>query len=122
MINVICDTSFLIHLATKRIKNLDNLVVEIGSINFLVPEVVKYELEKLINNSEKKSKISMTIDYIQKFETIPITGKFADEELFNYATTHSIVLATLDKELKKKIRKLGKSIMTIHNDKILFEN
>ncbi|MEK6817844.1 MAG: twitching motility protein PilT, partial [Thermoproteota archaeon] len=30
MVEVICDTSFLIHLATRRIKNIDNIDVEIG--------------------------------------------------------------------------------------------
>ncbi|MGB1428855.1 MAG: twitching motility protein PilT, partial [Nitrosopumilus sp.] len=31
MVEVICDTNFLIHLATRRIKNIDNLDTEIGS-------------------------------------------------------------------------------------------
>jgi len=29
LVEVICDTNFLIHLATKRIKNIDNLDMEI---------------------------------------------------------------------------------------------
>ena len=28
MVEIICDTNFLIHLATKRIKNIDNIDVE----------------------------------------------------------------------------------------------
>ena len=56
MVEVLCDTNFLIHLATKRIKNIDNLDMEIGSISFVVPEVVKNELIKLQANSRKKSR------------------------------------------------------------------
>ena len=48
MVEVICDTNFLIHLATRRIKNIDNLDMEIGSISFIIPEVVKNELIKLL--------------------------------------------------------------------------
>ena len=53
MVEVICDTNFLIHLATRRIKNIDNLDVEIGQITFVVPEVVKNELSKLAKSPKK---------------------------------------------------------------------
>ena len=48
MVEVICDTSFLIHLATKKIKNLSNIETEIGSINFVVPQIVIKELKHLL--------------------------------------------------------------------------
>ena len=54
MVEVICDTNFLIHLATKRIKNIDNIDVEIGLISFVVPKVVQDELFNLKNDSKKK--------------------------------------------------------------------
>jgi len=54
LVEVICDTNFLIHLATRRIKNIDNLDVEIGQITFVVPQVVKNELSKLAKKPRKK--------------------------------------------------------------------
>ena len=59
MVEVICDTNFLIHLATRRIKNIDNLDMEIGSISFIVPEVVKNELIKLQEIPEKNQEITI---------------------------------------------------------------
>ena len=56
MVEVICDTNFLIHLATRRIKNIDNLDVEIGQITFVVPQVVKNELLELAKNPDKNKK------------------------------------------------------------------
>ena len=47
MVEVICDTNFIIQLATKRIKNLDNINMEIGQLTFVVPQAVKNELTKL---------------------------------------------------------------------------
>ena len=70
MVDVICDTSFLIHIATKRIKNIDNLDVEIGSISFVVPEVVKKELLKLHIIPEKKQDIEKTLNYIKNLKSI----------------------------------------------------
>ena len=121
MVEVICDTSFLIHLATKRIKNIDNLDSEIGSLTFLVPEVVHNELNKLIKNPKKKEQISLTLDYIKKFKSLPIKGSFADKELLDYASRNHVIIATMDKELKKHIKIFGNSILTIHNNQILLE-
>lgn len=122
MVEVICDTSFLIHLATKRIKNLDNLDVEIGQITFVIPQVVKNELLELEKNSEKKQDVQATLNYINFFKTISILGSFADKELIDYVSKNRVIVATMDKELKKQIKMLGSSILSIHNDKIVLEN
>ncbi len=122
MVEIICDTNFLIHLATKRIKNLDNLDVEIGQITFVIPQVVKNELLELEKNPEKKQDIQATLNYIKNFKTIQILGSFADKELIDYVSKNRVIVATMDKELKKQIKIFGSSIMSIHNDKIVLEN
>lgn len=122
MVNVICDTSFLIHLATKRIINFDNLEVEIGILNFIVPEVVLTELQNLLKNRTKQLEISRTLDYIKNFETLSILGTFADKELIDYILKNKGIVATLDKALKNEIISNGGSIITIHNNKIIFQN
>ncbi len=122
MVDVICDTNFLIHLATRRIKNLDNLDVEIGKITFVVPQVVKNELSELIKKPEKKQDIQSTQNYIKNFKTIPILGSFADKELLDYVSKNRIIVATMDRELKKQIKNNGSSIMSFSNDKIILES
>ena len=122
MVEVLCDTNFLIHLATKRIKNIDNLDMEIGSISFIVPEVVKNELTRLKEIPEKNQEITVTLNFIKKFKTIPINGNYADQELINYVKNNRSIIGTMDKGLKNKIKKLGSSILSIHNDKIVLES
>ncbi|MBT8173894.1 MAG: twitching motility protein PilT [Nitrosopumilus sp.] len=122
MVEVICDTNFLIHLATKRIKNIDNLDVEIGQITFVVPQVVKNELLELEKNLEKKQKIELTLNYIKKFKIIPINGSFADKEILEYISQNTAIVATMDKELKKQIKQNGSSIMSFSNNKIILES
>ena len=65
LVDVICDTNFLIYLATKRIKNLDYLNQEIGQINFVIPRVVLHELKKLQKNKVKHDDVLHTLDYIK---------------------------------------------------------
>jgi len=122
LVEVICDTSFLIHLATNRIKNLDNLDVEIGQITFVVPQVVKNELSELEKKSEKKQEIQSTLNYIKNFKIIPIQGSFADKEILEYISKNRVIVATMDKELKKQIKHNESSIMSFSNNKIVLES
>jgi len=122
LVEVICDTSFLIHLATRRIKNIDNLDTEIGSISFVVPEVVKNELTKLQNNPEKKQEIITTLNFIKNLKIISIQGNFADKELIDYVKTNRSIVGTMDKALKKQIKQAGSSILSFSQDKIILES
>lgn len=122
MVEVICDTNFLIHLATRRIKNIDNLDTEIGSIYFTVPEVVKNELIRLQQIPEKNQEITATLNFIKNLKIIPINGVYADQELINYVKNNRSIIGTMDKNLKNKIKKLDSSILSIHNDKIVLES
>jgi len=122
LVEVICDTSFLIHLATKRIKNIDNIDVEIGQITFVVPQVVQNELDVLIKNPQKNQAAIVTKDFIKNFKTIPISGNFADKALIDYVKKNRVIIGTMDKELKKQIKELDSSIMSFLNDKIILES
>lgn len=122
MVEVICDTSFLIHLATQRIKNIDRLDVEIGEITFVVPQVVKNELSELAKKPDKKQDIELTQEYIKNFKIVPISGTFADKELLDYVLKNRIIVATMDKDLKKQIKNKGSSIMSFLNNRIILES
>jgi len=122
LVEVICDTNFLIHLATTRIKNIDNLDVEIGPISFVVPKVVQEELQNLKNDVHKKQAIQATLDFIKNFKVIPIFGTYADKELINFVKKNGGIIGTMDKILKKEIKKNGGSIISFLNDKIILES
>ena len=122
MVEVICDTSFLIHLATRKIKNIDSVNTEIGQIQFVVPSVVLAELEKLSKNQEKKQDATATLEFAQKLKIIEMSGKFADQAIIEYVRNHRGMIATMDKELKNKIKSLNGSIISFSNDKIVLES
>lgn len=121
MVEVICDTSFLIHLANHRIKNLATLDTDIGNIRFLVPEIVHAELVKLAKQEEKTKAVSATIQYIKNFKKINIGGTFADDSIIQYVKESGGIIATIDKELKYKIKNYGGSVISIANNRIVLE-
>ena len=60
MVEIICDSSFLLILASKRIKNLANVETEIGSIEYVVPDIVERELQRIaIHDNKKKVMLKM---------------------------------------------------------------
>ena len=122
MVEVICDTNFLIHLATKRIKNLDFFDSEIGSLTFVVPNVVYYELEKLQNSKTKGEDIKKTLNLIKKFKRVSINGIYADREILELVKYKKCFVATMDKDLKKKIKNYGSNVLSLHNDKLILES
>ena len=122
MIDVICDTSFLIHLATKKIKNLDFINVEIGEFQYVIPLVVLDELERLSKIPDKELDVRKTLEFAHTLKTVPISGKVADYAITGHIKKHGGIVATIDKDLKNKIKRLGGSIMSFSNDKIVLES
>jgi len=122
LVEVICDTSFLIHLSTRKIKNLDSVNTEIGQIQFVVPSVVLNELEKLSKTQDKKQDAITTLEFAQNLKTIEMSGKFADQAIIDHVRNHGGITATMDKELKNKIKSLNGSVMSFSNDKIVLES
>jgi len=59
LVEVVCDTSFLMILASKNIKNISNLDTEIGTIEFTVPDIVITELERLSQDNNLKKKLPL---------------------------------------------------------------
>jgi hypothetical protein len=96
--------------------------MEIGSISFIVPEVVKNELTRLKEIPEKNQEVTTTLNFIKNFKVISINGTYADQELIDYVKNNRSIIGTMDKGLKNKIKRLGSSILSIHNDKIVLES
>ena len=122
MVNVISDTSFLIHLATHRIKNINSIETDIGPLSFTIPKIVKKELEHLATDPNKKIISEQTLDFVKNFKTNDIDGNDADSAILDYIKENRSIVATMDRELKNKIKQSGSSILSIHNDKIVLEN
>ncbi len=122
LFEVICDTNFLIHLSTRRIKNIDSANSEIGDFRYVVPLVVLSELQRLSTIPDKEQDAKKTLEFVRNLKTIPISGKYADDAITEYVKKHGGMVATIDKELKSKIKNSGGTVMSLSNDKIVLES
>ena len=110
------------HLATHRITNISDLETEIGNLSFVVPEIVKKELEHLAEDPDKNTVVLQTLEHIKNFKTNSIIGATADLGILDFVEKNGGIVATMDRELKTKIKDAGGSVLSMHNDKIVLEN
>jgi len=121
LVEVICDTSFLIVLATKPVKKFDELENEIGKIDFVVPSLVINELGKLVRTAgvKRSNAARLALELAKKFKTIQFQGTSADEAIIDYASKQKCLVATIDDALRNKLRSNGISVITLTNDKLI---
>jgi rRNA-processing protein FCF1 len=123
--NILCDTSFLMVLVTKPIKLLDNIVMQYGKINFLIPEVVIEELKNLVNNpSYKTSQSAKTVLKVTKRFEIINTKKlnYTDDSIIDYAINYKCAVATMDKNLIQRLISSKVTVFSLRNNKLISMN
>ena len=123
--NILCDTSFLMVLVTKPLKLLDNIVMEYGKINFLIPDVVIDELVNLVNNpTYKTSQNAKTVlEVTKRFEIINTKRlNYADDSIVDYALNYKCAVATMDKNLIQRLISSKVMVFSLRNNKLLIMN
>lgn len=58
---------------------------------------------------------------IKDCKQIKITGNSVDDAIVSYIKNHKGIIATVDTDLKKRIRNFGGSIISLANDRIVLE-
>ncbi len=123
--NILCDTSFLMVLVTKPIKLLDNIVMQYGKINFLIPDLVIEELKNLVKNPSYKSSINAktVLEITKKFEIITTKKlSYTDDSILDYAINHKCAVATMDKNLIQRLLSSKVLVFSLRNNKLLIIN
>src|SRR5919197_493957 len=105
--DVLCDTSFLMVLVSRPIKQMDKVEAHLGKLNFLIPDIVVDELKRLEEwTGPKRSIIAKTAIEISnsKFEVIKVSKtRDVDDSLIEYCVSHQCTAATIDKDLRKRL-------------------
>jgi rRNA-processing protein FCF1 len=123
--NILCDTSFLMVLVTKPVKLLDNIIIQYGKINFLIPDLVIEELKNLVKNPSYKSSINAktVLEIIKNFEIITTKKlSYTDDSILDYAINYKCAVATMDKNLIQRLLSSQVLVFSLRNNKLLIMN
>lgn len=117
---MICDTSFLVHVHSVRVRNIGALETEIGDVSLVVPDVVVAELERLASSSPGAAR---ALEAARSGRTIGIGrgAAHADAAIVSHVRRHGGIVATMDRALKRAVKGAGGSVMSVSRDRIVME-
>jgi len=108
MKQVILDTNFILTCIKQKIDFFEELKLE--GLQILIPKQVINEIKR-ISNSKKKlhfredAKVALKLLGKNHFKKIDLKIKYVDKGLTKFTKENkNVIIATLDKELKKKIK------------------
>lgn len=121
--NVLCDTSFLMVLVSRPISQFEKVEMQLGKLNFLIPDVVIEELKNLeMRTSPKRSLVARTAIEISnsKFRIIELPAyRQVDDAIIEYAKATKCAVATLDKNLKNKLQTFNTLVITLSSNRLV---
>jgi uncharacterized protein len=123
---VLCDTSFLMLLVSKPIKRLAKVESQLGGLEFLFPDVVQSELERLAENTgPKRSGLARTALELarSKFRVVAVApAKHVDDSIVHYAMTNKCGVATIDTNLRRRLIANEVLVLTLSKDALIIAN
>ena len=115
---VILDTSVLMSIFEKRFDLIEDIELEVGRAKVVVPESVLKELKKLASSRGSRSrKAKAVLDLIESkgFETVRSMDWDVDNDVILLAKNLKGIVATLDKDLIKRLKEESVEVMTWKN-------
>lgn len=123
---VLCDTSFLMVLVAKPIKNIERVEHELGHLEFIVPDVVIDELKRLEGKAgPKRATLARTALALagSKFKTVKVPrAVHVDDSIVEYSAREKCAVATIDTNLRRRLIKNEVLVITLSRDRLTVAN
>ena len=123
---VLCDTSFLMVLVSKPIKQLAKIESQLGKLDFLVPDIVERELEQLAENAgPKRSGFARTALEVAraKLRTVSVApARHLDDSIVEYAMANKCAVATIDINLRRRLIANEVLVLSLSKDNLIVAN
>jgi uncharacterized protein len=123
---ILCDTSFLMVLVSKPLKRVAKIESQLGRLDFLVPDIVEAELERLAQNAgPKRSRLAKTALEIAKtkFPKVHVLpSRHVDDSIIEYAMTQKCAVATIDTNLRRRLISNKVLVISLSKDNLIIAN
>lgn len=113
-------------LVSKPIKQVAKIESQLGRLDFLVPDIVQVELERLTKKAgPKRSTLARTALELAeaKFKTVIVAkARHVDDSIIEYATRHKCAVATIDTNLRRRLITNEVLVLTLSRDRLIVAN
>ncbi len=108
---VLLDTNFMLIPFQEKVDVYEE-------IKFLVPKAELITLRSCVEELKKlKKKGALQLMKLKGVKVVKGRGRGTDEQILNYLEEEGAILATLDKELMRKVLKRGQHVITLRQSK-----
>lgn len=123
---VLCDTSFLMVIVSKPVKNVERIEREFGRLDFVVPDAVVDELRRLEEKAgPKRSTLARTALEISRsrFKVVAVPrAAHVDDSIVEHATREKCAVATIDTALRRRLIASEVLVLTLSRDRLTVAN
>jgi len=121
MKRVLLDASFVLTLASKPLDLIEELEDILGKVELLVLEDTIKELEAISKRPSIKSKqAKLALDFVTKLERITYDYEGSvDDKILKCAMEKRLLVATMDKELRKRLRTMSLTVITLRQNRLM---
>ena len=109
--------------ATTPIGQIDKIEAYFGKLNFLIPDVVVFELKDLEHKTgPKRSRMAKTAIEMSfsKFRVVNVAkSRHVDEAIIDYAINHKCAVATIDRGLRRRLMLNNLVVFTLSKNRLL---
>jgi rRNA-processing protein FCF1 len=113
-------------LVSKPIKRLAKIESQLGILDFLIPDIVQEELERLAQNAgPKRSRLAKTALELAraKFNAVALApAKHVDDSIIEYAIAQKCAVATIDTNLRRRLISNQVLVLSLHKDNLIIAN
>ncbi len=109
---VLLDTNFVLSCYRFGIllEEIEKIIDEAHQV--VVPCNVLEELEQLHLKGRDREAQKIMLEILKQYPVLPLHGK-VDTSLLEYARTHECIICTNDRDLRKKLRKIGRRSIVV---------
>ena len=113
-------------LFSKPIKRLAKIESQLGRLDFLIPDIVQVELERLAQNAgPKRSRLAKTALELAKikFNIVAVApAKHVDDSIIEYAMAQKCAVATIDTSLRRRLIANQVLVLSLRKDNLIIAN
>ena len=113
-------------LVSKPIKRVANIESQLGRLDFLVPDIVVRELERLAQYAgTKRSGLAQTALELAraKFSKVAVApAKHVDDSIIEFAMVQRCAVATIDTDLRRRLIANQVLVLSLSNDNLIIAN
>jgi len=113
-------------LDSKPLKRVAKIESQLGKLDFLVPDIVEEELERLSEKAgPKRSRLAKTaLEFARaKFPKVGVQrAMHVDDSIIDYAITRKCAVATIDTNLRRRLISNQVLVLSLSNDNLIIAN